>query len=63
MSFHMIILYLACTALGVSHYMALRQEERFFKHIERLQERTVENSRAYLRLEQRVTLLEKGVKS
>ena len=63
MSFHLIILYLACAALGVAHYMALRQEERFLQHIKQLQERAVENNRAYLRLEQRVSLLEKGMKS
>ena len=54
-----IILYIACFGLVVANYFAIRQEQREVEAIQRLRDQCVENSRAYLRLEARVSVLER----
>jgi hypothetical protein len=60
MTISSIILYIVCFAFVVAQYFAIRQEQRTVEDIKRLHERCAENSRAYLRLEARITTLEKG---
>jgi hypothetical protein len=59
MTIPIIILYIVCFALVVAHYFTLRYEERQIKALGQLHERCAENGKAYLRLETRVSLLEK----
>jgi hypothetical protein len=59
MTTHIIILYIACFGLVVWQFFALKQEGKVLEHIQRLHDRCKENSRSYLRLEARVSLLEK----
>jgi hypothetical protein len=59
MTIPIIILYIVCFALVVAHYFTLRYEERQIKALGQLRERCAENGKAYLRLEARVSLLEK----
>ena len=60
MTTHLIILYIVGVAFVVAQYFSLRQEEKTAQHIDRLNERCRDNSRAYLRLEARVDKLENG---
>jgi hypothetical protein len=57
------ILTIICFGFVVLHYLSLRQDRRTVEDIKRLHERCAENSRAYLRLEARITTLEKGNQS
>lgn len=59
MTIPIIILYIVCFALVVAHYFTLRYEERQLEELFFLHERCSENNKAYLRLEARVSLLEK----
>ena len=65
-----IILYIVCFGLVLWQFFGLRQEERQVRDMEthmkdiermhkRLHDQCVENSRAYLRLETRVSVLER----
>jgi cytoskeletal protein RodZ len=59
MTIHIIILYIVCFGLVVWQFFAIRQEQRQFEAFDHLRERCAENGKAYLRLEARVSLLEK----
>ena len=54
------ILTIICFGFAVLHYLSLRQDRRTVEEIKRLHDRCAENSKAYLRLEARITTLEKG---
>ena len=60
MTTSIIILTIVCFGFVVLHYLSLRQDKRTVEDIKRLHERCAENSKAYLRLETRITTLEKG---
>ena len=60
MTTSIIILTIICFGFVLLHYLSLRQDRRTVEEIKRLHERCAENSRAYLRLEARITTLEKG---
>lgn len=59
MTIPIIILYIVCFAFVVAQFFAIRQEQREVEAIQRLRDQCVENSRAYLRLETRVSVLER----
>ena len=59
MTIPIIILYIVCFGLVVWQFSALRQEQRQLEAFDHLRERCAENGKAYLRLEARVSLLEK----
>jgi preprotein translocase subunit YajC len=59
MSTHIIILYIVCFGLVLWQFFAIRQEQRQIEAFDHLHERCAENGKAYLRLEARVSLLEK----
>jgi hypothetical protein len=54
------ILAIICFGFTLLHYLSLRQDRRTVEDIKRLHDRCAENSKAYLRLEARITTLEKG---
>lgn len=58
MTIPIIILYIVCFGLVLWQFFALRQEQRQVEAIQRLRDQCVENNRAYLRLETRVSVLE-----
>ena len=58
MTIPIIILYIVCFGLVVANYFGIKQEGRQIEAIQRLRDQCVENSRAYLRLETRVSVLE-----
>jgi hypothetical protein len=60
MTISIIILTIVCFGFAVLHYLSIRQDRRTVEEIKRLHDRCAENSRAYLRLEARITTLEKG---
>jgi hypothetical protein len=59
MTIPIIILYIVCFGLVLWQFFAIRQEQREVEAIQRLRDQCVENSRAYLRLEARVSVLER----
>ena len=58
MTIPIIILYIVCFGLVVANYFGIKQEGRQIEAIQRLRDQCVENNRAYLRLETRVSVLE-----
>jgi preprotein translocase subunit YajC len=60
MATSIIIPTIICFGFAVLHYLSLRQDRRTMEKIKRLHERCAENSKAYLRLEAKITTLEKG---
>jgi hypothetical protein len=54
------ILAIICFGFTLLHYLSLKQDRRTVEEIKRLHDRCAENSKAYLRLEARITLIEKG---
>lgn len=59
MTIPIIILYIVCFGLVVANYFGIKQEGRQVEAIQRLRDQCVENNRAYLRLEARVSVLER----
>lgn len=59
MTIPIIILYIVCFGLVVWQFFGLRQEQREVEAIQRLRDQCVENNRAYLSLEARVSVLER----
>lgn len=70
MTTHIIILYIACFGLVLWQFFAIRQEQRQLRDMEthmkdiermhkRLRDQCVETSKAYIRLEARVSVLER----
>ena len=59
MTIPIIILYIVCFGLVLWQFFAIRQEERQAKTIQRLRDQCVETSKAYIRLEARVSVLER----
>ncbi len=54
-----IILYIVCFGLVVANYFGIKQEGRQVEAIQRLRDQCVETSKAYIRLEARVSVLER----
>jgi hypothetical protein len=57
------ILAIICFGFTLLHYLYIKQDRRTVEDIKRLHDRCAENSKAYLRLEARITTLEKGNQS